>query len=173
MGEPRVVADTSALILYARSGQLALLADLFGSVLVPTAVRDEVLRDARTRPGGAAVGAALDAGWLKVATAPGPRLAALRRKHPNLGEGELAALALAGARGHDIVLVDDTLARAAARLEGLRPVGSLGILVLAHRRGLLKTPRAVEDALRRLLQAGLWVGADVVEEFWHALGGRA
>lgn len=173
MGEARkapVVADSSVLILFARSGQLELLHALFQRLEIPDAVKDECLSQGEHRPGAADLRRAVDDGWLHVAATP-RATEALSRKHPNLGRGGTAVLALAQTRGA-VALIDDGLARSAAKTEGLRVVGSLGVLALAHERGVLKHRASVEEALRLLLRSGLWAGADLVEDFWESLGGR-
>lgn len=166
-----MIADSSVLIIYARSGRLQLLQDVFSVLDIPAEVEAESLERGDHRAGAAALRRAVADGWTRVA--PTPRSAAgLTRKHPNLGRGEAAVLALARQRGAEAALIDDGLARSVAKTEGLRVVGSLGVLALAHGRGILATRASVEDALRLLLRSGLWAGADLVEDFWESLGGR-
>lgn len=170
-GEATVIADSSVLIVYARSGRLELLRDVFEILVVPPAVEEECVKRGDLRPGAPSLRQALEAGWIRVSPAPRAALE-IARNHPNLGRGEAAVLALARARKADVALIDDGLARNVAKAEGLRVVGSLGVLAMAHRRGILKDRAAVESALRLLLRSGLWASADLVEDFWESLGGR-
>lgn len=165
-----MIADSGVLIVFARAGRLALLRRLFATLDVPPAVRRECLA-AKEAPDAAALLAAMRTGWIRVRRPPPRAEGVVRRRYPNLGRGEVAAIALArGARERE-VLLDDALARRAARLEGLTPVGSLGVLARAHRRGVLRRDQ-VARALGDLLAAGLWMAPDVIESFWAALGGR-
>lgn len=167
MGRQVVSADASVLIVLAKAGRLGLLNRVFGEVLVESAVERECLRSLPERSDARAIEAALHAGALARGKAKSSDARRLARSHPNLGSGEVGALALAGRKG--IVLLDDGLARRVARLEGSMPVGTLGVLARAHHLRVLADREAVASALRDVLQAGLWVDAGVVEVFWAGL----
>jgi len=76
----------------------------------------------------------------------------------DLGRGELVAMALALERPEHIVLLDDLLARRVAQAAGLEVWGTLRVLLVAKERGLTKR---VAPYVERLVDAGMWVGADV------------
>jgi predicted nucleic acid-binding protein len=63
---------------------------------------------------------------------------------PKLDDGERAAIALALAVKADLVLMDDQDGVAAARRQGLTVTGTLGVLDLAARRGLIDLAAAFE-----------------------------
>ncbi len=131
-----VVAETGPLNYLALIGAIGLLPRLFGTVLIPEAVRTE-LEHPRT-PG--PVRAWLTSGpeWLQTKAAPplGPRT------FPNLGEGERAAIALAMAVDAVMVLMDDRVGVAAARVQGLAATGTLGVLERAAARRMIDLPLA-------------------------------
>lgn len=157
-GSVNVVADTRILVVFARARRLFLLRDLFDRLVVPRAVAAEWRAPGPQADDVLLLERAVDDGWLEIHTAPESPSA-----HANLGPGEAEALALAAIAPPSIVLLDDALARAAARIHGLRAVGTLGILASARERG-----RSADDILadlRALLSAGLWVRADLVERF--------
>jgi predicted nucleic acid-binding protein len=56
-------------------------------------------------------------------------------------------------------LVDDRAARRCARVLGVRTMGTAGVIALAKRKGLIAS---VEDALRQLQGAGLWLCEDLI-----------
>lgn len=172
MGGVLVIADASPLILYARIQRLDLLLRVAGSVRITEAVRAECIGAAPERPDARALSAALDAGRLSLLPVEPRRLAAVRRRHPNLARGEASALAAATQHGERVVLQDEGRARRAAVLLGLRPVGSLGILRLAHHRGFLPSKEALAETIRDMVAAGLWASPAVIETFWKDVGGR-
>lgn len=137
-----VIADTSPLQYLFQVGLLDLLRDLFGSVHVPEAVRDE-LQVGRSL--GIDVPDPAHYSWMSVR--PTMRASALERFE--LGPGERAALSLALALGEGLVLLDDAAARAAASALKLSTTGTLGLLLLAKERGLIGTVAPVLAELER------------------------
>jgi predicted nucleic acid-binding protein len=145
MSAPLLVADSGPLIALARVALLHLPASLYSQVFVPAVVWEEVLRqppdEERVR-----LRAALDAGHLEVT--PDPLVPAQPLADPRLGAGERAAIALAQARGAQ-VLVDERRGRRAAAEAGLAVVGTLGLLVRGRQLGLIGPVRPMIEALRR------------------------
>jgi predicted nucleic acid-binding protein len=136
----QVVADAGPLHYLVLIGQIDLLPRLFATVTVPKVVRDELLHT-NTPQAGARLGvrpAALAHGR----DSPGPRRAAPQR----LGAGESAAITLTLALQADLMLMDDRVAVAVARAQGLAVAGTIGILDLAGRRKLID----IVDAVARL-----------------------
>jgi predicted nucleic acid-binding protein len=85
-----VVADSTPLIALARIDRLNLLKELFGAVLIPEAVFQEVVTRGKERPGSEEV---LKADWIKVKS-PNDR-AKVAFLLSDLDEGEAEALVLA------------------------------------------------------------------------------
>jgi len=125
-----VVADTGPLHYLILIGHIELLLQLFGAVAVPATVIDELRHP--NAPDAVRAWAANPPPWLVVHDDPAG-LAALRRLDP----GERAAIALAHALGAGLLLMDDRAGVAAAREDGIRVTGTIGLLVEAARRGLL------------------------------------
>ncbi|HUR69571.1 MAG TPA: hypothetical protein VM370_10025 [Candidatus Thermoplasmatota archaeon] len=163
MGRETVSADSSVLIILAKSGNLGILPRVFDAIRVETAVERECLVGIPQRTDARAIEAAFSAGLLTRATADPSDLRTIAKRHPALGPGEIGAIALAR---KGIVLVDDGLARRVVRLEGGTPVGTLGLVARAHRLGALGSREELAAMLRSILAAGLWVDASVMEAFW-------
>lgn len=72
-----------------------------------------------------------------------------------LDRGEAAAIPLAERLGADL-LCDDAAGRAEARRRGISVVGTLGVLLLAKRKGLLPKVRPVMESMVR---EGMYVAA--------------
>lgn len=157
-----VVSDSGPIIHLAMAGQLNLLPALFGRVAVPAAVFRETVEDGAGLPGSAEL---RSAPWADVVDPPGdlPQLTALAQ----LDAGERATLALALTSTADLVLLDDLQARHAARRLGLRVMGTIGVLVLGRRQGLLPALRPV---LQTLVDQGFWVSPELVNEVLKEVG---
>jgi predicted nucleic acid-binding protein len=129
----RVVADTGPLNYLALIGAIDLLPKLFDKIVVAEAVRDE-LTDDRT-PEAVRSWIAQEPPWLEVTPNPGHDIDTEVAR--GLDEGEAATIALALATGADLILMDDRNGVAFSRSKGFAVTGTLGVLDLAARRGLI------------------------------------
>lgn len=168
-----MISDSSPLILFARAGRLSQLEGTVGSIEIARQVEMETVERASGRQDARIISDAIDAGWITVLEVAQERYTRMGERHPNLGPGEQATIGLALEEDADAILLDDAAARRAAELEGVQPVGCLGVLARAYQRGTLADKPALAQAVRDLLEAGLWVSADVIEAFWTGLDGRA
>ncbi len=141
---PLVIADTSVLQYLYQVGRLHLLHDVLGPVIVPQAVADELAEGRRI---GVAVPDPAQYPWLTVQTVAGAVLLPLAW---DLGRGEREVLALALEQAGALVLLDDALARRAARLLEIPVIGTLGLLLKAKQMGLVPALAPVLDQLDRL-----------------------
>jgi hypothetical protein len=129
-----VVSDASPLIALQAVDRLDLLQQLFGTVLIPPAVHDEVF--------GTAAGTPLSLpSFINVEH---PAATAVRFLEMGLHRGESEAIALALDKGIPRIILDDKQARETAARLGLSVIGTLGLLMLAKEKGLL-------DAIRPLI----------------------
>lgn len=135
-----VVSNTSPLNYLALIDLAELLPTIFGRVLVP----DAVLRELRSPLAPAKVAAWIDSSpvWLE------SRSVLVPSDLKSLGAGEREAIALAESFTDSLVLLDEKKARQVARQRGLAVTGTLGVLDVALKRGLVD----VSDALDRLRQ---------------------
>lgn len=135
-----VVTDAGPLMALGRQDLLGLLPALFQQVHVPDVVVRECLAHPEL-PDVQRIEAALSEGWLL------PRDA-----NPldvrGLDPGERCALSVALDLGAAL-LVDDRAARRHAEGLGISVLGTLGVLVLAKRRGLFAEVKPVVQAMRQ------------------------
>lgn len=140
-----VVPDAGPLIYLAGAGCLNLLQKLFGRVVVPQVVWDEVVVRGAGQVGAAEVAAAT---WLERAdVAPERSLLSI------LDAGEAAAIPLAERLGATL-LCDDADGRSEAHRRGLRVVGTLGVLVRGKREGHLTE---IAPIVARMTGLGMFV----------------
>lgn len=86
---------------------------------------------------------------------------------PSLGSGEAEVIALAKERGATTVVLDDLDARRFARRVGLRPIGTLGLLLAARLRNELPSLSA---EIARLRKVGFYAGDELVTAVLEAAG---
>jgi predicted nucleic acid-binding protein len=136
------VPDTSCLIALSSLGLLDLLPKLYDEITIPAAVVEEL-------------GEPLPQ-WMSVRR-PGNALAmSVLREH--LGAGEAEVICLAAEQPGRIAVLDDMQARSAARNLGIRHTGTLGVLVRAHREGLLAS---LKEPLITLRSVGFRISDDL------------
>ncbi len=136
-----VVADTSPLGYLIQLGYEGLLPRLFGRILLPDAVMQE-LKHPGAPPAVHAWLAELP-GWVDVCFASNEADAELAFLDP----GERQAIQLAEEQAADLLLIDEKKGRIEARRRGIRTTGTLGVLLVAGAADLIDPA----DAYRRLL----------------------
>ncbi|MDO9066188.1 MAG: DUF3368 domain-containing protein [Chloroflexota bacterium] len=158
-----VVSNTSPILNLAITGQLSLLREQFGEILIPAAVREE-LRVEQDLPGSQAAREALETGWIRVEEVKDQVLAQVLSR--DLDKGEAEAVALAVQVKAEWALLDEREGRRVAKSLGLKVTGVLGVLLRAQREGRLPSLRKAMDELRQ--KAGFRIGAglyaDLVKE---------
>ena len=151
-----VVSDTSPLCNLALVDHLWLLREIYGIVIIPNVVADELA-------------AASDVGiqnictleWIQMRSLANPSFAQRLQNERGLDPGEANAIALAIELKADDLLIDERLGRREALQLGLSAIGILGILVIAKQRGLIPMVRTVMDAL--IEEAGFRVSTQLYD----------
>lgn len=131
-----VVTNAGPLMALAKLGLLHLLGRLYGKVLIPGAVFDEVVLRGIEQgfSDSMQVKLAIQQKFLIVneVKKQGPEIAALP-----LHKGEKETLSLALSHNANLVLLDDMLARSEAQVLGLTVKGTLGVIVEGYNKGIL------------------------------------
>jgi len=141
-----VVANSSCLIGLSKICRLDILQKLFGSVLIPFAVYEEVVIRGAGRSGSVEVA---QADWIE--TRKIIDLLAFKTLRLTLGAGEAEAIVLASECAADFPILDDWRARQVALGLELPVVGMVALLDKAAEKGLLTD---LPDVLRQLRRAG-------------------
>lgn len=161
MSEAVVVADSTVLIFLGKVRRLDWLRAAYESILVPTAVYEEVVVSGKEQGARDAVLVenAIDDGWIEIHEIEPNQT--IQRYDLETGETEVLSLALA--REHDEVLVDEESVRDVARLHDLRPRGTLYFLFMAVREGEITFDKFLE-LLETLLEEGFYLDEAVYLE---------
>jgi predicted nucleic acid-binding protein len=140
-----VVADTTPLNYLIVVHQAQILASLFGEVMIPEAVLEEL----RHPKAPVAVSR-----WLRELPA-WLRITPVRQvdETVQLGKGETEAISLAVEQHVKVVLMDERRGRVAAEARGLVPVGTLNLIDLADERGLLDGIAVLNDLRQTTFRA--------------------
>ena len=138
-----VVSNASPLIGLARIGELELLQQLYGELVIPEAVAHEVVVEGAGLP---AADQVRKAAWIKTQTISNSQL--VRVLHENLGAGEAEAITLALETEAELLLLDEHRGRQTALRLGLRYTGLVGILIEAKSKGYIDSVKGYLNSLR-------------------------
>jgi predicted nucleic acid-binding protein len=158
-----VVSDTSILCYLVLIQQIQLLEHLYGQIVVPTVVRDELLHP--SAPSAVGLWASNFPVWVSVRATqslPDESLAVLDR-------GEQSAILLAEELQAKLILMDERRGRQLARSRGLRVTGLVGILDDAAGAGLINLP----EVLATLQTTSFWVSPRMLQTLLEKYGYNA
>ena len=158
-----VVVNASPLICLFKSGLEGLFPSLFKDIVVPESVIKEV-----TAKGKAdfAAQTLISLPWIRSMsdTPVDPRVTGW-----DLGSGENAVLSFALKNPDYWAVVDDREARRCALSLQCHCIGTIGVIVLAKKRGLI---RSVGETLKKLQNAGFWLSETFLNEICEKVGER-
>ncbi len=138
-----VVSNTSPISNLAAIGQLELLQQLYGNIIIPPAVYQELINSGDTDPATLAV-QTLD--WIQ--TQPISDRVLLETLQTNLDLGEAEAITLAVEINAERLIIDERRGRNEAMRLGLQVTGLLGIVLAAKQQGLIPLVQPILDDLR-------------------------
>lgn len=149
---PPVIINNSPLSSLWNIGQLNLVHQLYGDVLIPYAVFEEFVAISQSQR----LQTISTSAWLQVVHLANPLHAI---SYSNLDQGEAEVLALAVERSARLIIMDELKGRRQAKRLGLPLTGTLGILISAKRIGLIPT---VQPLLSELQANGLYLSESLV-----------
>ena len=161
-----IVADASPLIHLSKIGRLGLLKRLYDTVLIPKGVWEEVVAQAKGRPGASEVERGIAEGWIKVAKVSVPKT--LQTEGTFGADGEVIALA---EKRHLPLILNDRAVAAIARTHGVRVVWLTQALIDAVEKSEVSSGEA-SAILRELVRAGLRIRSEVLAEVFHLIEER-
>ncbi len=149
----KVVVNSSPLIILFKSGQGEILTKLFKTVVVPEQVYEEVIAGGNEDE---AKRVLRQTTWIERKKVE----ISLPVAAWNLGSGESAVFSFAMKKPEYRAVVDDLAARRCAKAFGIKTLGTGGLLVLAKRRGIIKS---VKKRIQHLRDSGLYLSDSVVQ----------
>lgn len=161
----RVVSNTSPISNLAIIGRLDALFLQFGKVRIPAAVCRELAR-LEHHAGKQVIDVALSQEWIQVEAETTSNLA--RNLASSLDAGEAEAIALASETGADLLIMDESAGRAAARNLGINMTGTLGVLLKEKHAGRLPSMKKEMDRL--VSEAGFFISGRIRQLFLEAAG---
>ena len=135
-----IVSDTSPIIALAVCGKLDLLDKLFDQVYIPQAVYNELAIPDKPKSREIIE-------WAKNKVIPAKNRTAISALSLNLDPGESEALSLYWETKADFLLIDEKRGRIIAIRNGIKTIGTIGILLFAKQRRLISLVKPFLDIL--------------------------
>jgi predicted nucleic acid-binding protein len=157
-----VVSDTSAISNLAEVRQLELLQKLYGELVIPCAVYQELLNTDKNSLTASAIDGIK---WIKVQSITNNHL--LDNLNLILDQGEAEAITLALEIQAERIIIDERKGRNEALKLGLKVTGILGVLIAAKKQGFIVAVKPILDQLRA---SEFWVRKELYLETLRLAG---
>lgn len=140
-----IVSDTSPITNLAAIGQLDLLRQLYGSVIIPEAVYNEMVGVNKIVPGAVEV---QTLSWIQTQTVINSlQVTEIQENNESIHLGEAEAIILSLEMKADLLLMDERRGRIVATNYGINVIGLLGVLLQAKKQGLIPVIKPLIDQL--------------------------
>jgi predicted nucleic acid-binding protein len=139
-----VISDTTPIISLMKIDYLDILEKLYKNIIIPRAVYDELIINTDYDD---EIDIIKRCTFLKVQDVEENLSVLLLQKQLNLDKGESEAIVLANNINADLIVIDERKARKIAKDIGLNVTGTLGILVEAKQKELIKELKPLLDGL--------------------------
>ena len=149
-----VVSDTTPLISLLKINSLNILEKLFGKVLIPQAVFDELTVDERFKLEAEQI---MSNKFVSVKPVSNVASVSILKRATGLDQGESEAIVLTDELKADLLLMDEAKGRNVSAQMGLRIMGTIGILMAAYEEDELSSDE-VRECIAGLQHAGRHIG---------------
>ena len=137
-----VVSDSTPLITLMKAAQLDVLRKLFGEIIIPDAVYQELTTNPNFSDEAEQI---TNSTFIRVVSVMDKRTVSVLQRVTGLDLGESEAIIYADENHADLILMDEVSGRRVATDMGLKIMGSIGVLIAAYREGYLNEEEAVES----------------------------
>lgn len=158
----KIIVNSTPLIVLGNIGYLWILKEMYGKIIIPRAVYDEV-----TVHNDVASNLLKSERWIKVDDSV---VGADRKMYrARLHAGEVEVMILAQEQAADMVIIDDNEAKKTAKYLGLNVTGTLGVLMTARKKDMISS---LEEVLEKLENVGFYIGDELKENILRLVGER-
>jgi predicted nucleic acid-binding protein len=143
-----VVSDTTPLISLLKIDRLDLLEKLFGQVLIPKTVFNELTDDVRFKEEAEQI---KSSEYIKIKSVINHESVGILKKNTGLDQGESEAIILTDEVRADILLMDEAKGRVISMQRGIKIMGTIGILIAAYENDIITANEAMKciDGLQK------------------------
>lgn len=156
----KIITNSTPIISLSIIGKFSLLHELFEEVYVPEAVYQEIVHgDSKEEYGRVELKKSVKEGEIQLLQIKNKQL--VNTLYGKLHEGELEVIVGAKELGLKNVLLDERAARSLSKTLLLRPIGTVGILLLAKKKGKIEK---VKPLLDQLITNGIYLSKSLYNQ---------
>lgn len=149
----RVIVNSTPIIVLSNIYRLDILKALYGQIIIPQAVYDEVT----AKSDSACYQITKHSDWIVVERVANAEQKRMYQAKLHAGEVEVMILAQQNPKA-DLVILDDNTAKKTAKFLGLTVTGTLGVLLKAKKEGVIESVTPIID---ELLSNGFYITDEV------------
>ena len=153
----KVVANTTPILSLLKINKLDLLEQLYGKIFIPEAVYNEI-QQGKQKPHYEDL---KHKSWIEIKTLKKPKKLDIVL---NLDKGEAEAILLAKEINADLIVMDELAGRRVARNIDSALTGTLGVLLKAKEKNLIRT---IGTLLVELKEQGIWISPKLEQKVLH------
>ena len=145
----KIISNSTPLIILSKIGELEILKNLYGEIIIPRAVFDEVTIKSD---------AIKNLSWIKILEVQDKS----NRKiyQAKLHDGEVEVMMLAKEISADLLIIDDNAAKKFAKFLGFQVTGTLGILLKAKSEKIISE---VKPILEKMQAENFYISDEIIK----------
>jgi len=165
-----LIVDSSSLIIFAKLNKINVLLKLFEKLEIADAVYKEAILEGLEKKfeDSLILISYLEKNQIRIIKLKNKyvELADKIQHLNNIGVGESQTIALARQLNGKELIIDETLARETAKAFGLKPIGSLRVLLLAYKENML-SEKELKEIVNKMVKLKFRISASTLIRFWE------
>lgn len=162
-----VVSDSTPLITLMKAARIDLLHDLFGEIVIPEAVYQELTLNSHFPQEARII---RESAFIRVVQVKDRKTVSVLQRATGLDLGESEAIVYADDNHADILLMDEVSGRRVALDMGIEIMGSVGVLVTAYKGGYISASEA-DEAFQKIRSAKRHISERLINDALEIIHG--
>ena len=165
-----MIINASPLILFGKINRLDILKDIYKTIEITGSVYDEVVVKGieKNYVDAYIIKDSVEDNSIKILTLNDKSIEIAKKLQViySIDIGESDTIALAFQLGRKEIIIDEISARESAKSLGIKPIGSLRVLLIAYKNDLISR-KEVDELLTQMINSKYRLSPNVLNEFWN------
>ncbi len=158
MNYEKIIVNASPLIALSKINELKILKNLFSEIIIPEAVYHEVITEGGGKTGVKEIEKSIN-NWIKIEKVSNKKEVELLRALLDYGEAEV--IVLGKEINADLLIIDNKEPRLFAKHLNQKVIGTIGLILLAHKKGFIDSPY---EKICELREKGFYLSDKLLKE---------